>query len=228
MTLSRWITGLVTMAPLMVAAQDNEARRAETTERAVLIGASYAEGWASPSLPGLEIVNRGRSGEETREMLARFEADVVLARPDTVIIWGHINDIFRAPNGDMSAAAKQAMLNLEEMVHSAQRANIRAIIATEITLAEPRGFMNWAASIVGGLMGKVSYQTRVSNHVREVNVFLRDLASRNGLTLLDLERALSDADGQRRSEFTRDDGSHINAAGYDALTAFAANQLGDH
>jgi len=207
---------------LMATAQDPDPPPARG---AILIGASYAEGWRSPSLPGLQVVNKGRTGEETGQLLARFDKDVISERPDVVIIWGHINDIFRAPNGDMAAAAQKAMRNLEEMVGSAQRAGIRVIVATEVTLREPRGLSNWVASIIGRMLGKVSYQTRVNVHVREVNEFLRDLAGREQLTLLDFERALSDESGERRSEFARDDGSHITENGYEALTAYASAQL---
>jgi lysophospholipase L1-like esterase len=199
----------------------------DTANRAVLIGASYAEGWQTPELPGLAVINMGRSGEGTAQMLARFDADVTAAQPDTVIIWGHINDIFRAPNGDMAAAALNATKNLEAMIDKARAAGIRVIVATELTLSEPRGFMHWVAAAIGRLRGKVGYQERISAHVRQVNEFLRDHAMHNGLLLLDLEHALNDGWGRRRSEFTREDGSHVNAAGYAALTAFAAAQLRD-
>jgi lysophospholipase L1-like esterase len=194
-------------------------------KKTVLLGASYAAGWGTPELPGLAIHNSGRGGEETSQMLARFDTDVVAVRPAAVIIWGHINDIFRAPNGDMAAAAKRAMANHETMTDRAQAAGIEPLIATEVTLNERPGFTNSLARLIGRLLGKSSYQSRVSEHVRAVNEFLRELASRRGLRLLDLERAFDDGNGRRRREFSRDDGSHINDAGYAALTAYARMTL---
>jgi lysophospholipase L1-like esterase len=220
-----WVSVLSLGLPLVMTGQ--HANQGETdAQRTILIGASYAQGWGSPSLPGIHVVNKGRSGEETAQMLARFESEVISEDPDAVIIWGHINDIFRAPNGDMATAVVQAKHNLEEMVHAAQRANIRVIVATEVTLIEPRGFLNWIMSHVGPLLGKVSYQSRVNVHVREINEFVRDLAARNSLALLDLESALLDERGERGPDFALDDGSHISPAGYSRLTAFASEQAG--
>jgi lysophospholipase L1-like esterase len=218
-TPSWWLSVLMMGMPFIATAQTTEA------QRAVLIGASYAEGWGSPSLPGLRVTNKGRSGDRTAQMLARFDADVISAKPDVVIIWGHINDISSAPSSELATAAKQAMLNLEQMIRAAIQARIVVAVATEVTMTEPRGFSNWAASVLGRLLGKTSYQTRVNTQVRAVNDFLRDFAEVNALTLLDLEQALIGPDGERRSEFAEDDGSHINAAGYEALTAFASAQL---
>lgn len=222
-TLRIAVAALAVGLPFMVAAQQANEADAEPW-RTVLIGASYAEGWGSPALPGMRVVNKGRSGEETTQMLRRFRADVINEDPDAVIIWGHINDIFRAPNGDMASAVVRAKRNLEEMVDAAQEANIRVIVATEVTLIEPSGFSNWVMSVIGRLLGKVSYQSRVNVHVREINQFVRDLAARSSLALLDLESALLDERGERKREFAVDDGSHISPAGYEQLTAFTSER----
>jgi lysophospholipase L1-like esterase len=221
--LRMWVGVFALGLPLMVTGQHANQDEAGA-QRTILIGASYAQGWGSPTLPGRHVVNKGRSGEETAQMLARFESDVIGEDPDAVIIWGHINDIFRAPNGDMAAAVVQAKRNLEEMVRAAQRANVRVFVATEVTLIEPRGFVNWIMSHVGPLLGKVSYQSRVNAHVREINEFIRDLAARNSLALLDLERALLNERGERGPEFALDDGSHISPPGYERLTEFVSEQ----
>ena len=76
-------------------------------------------------------------------------------------------------------------------------------------------------SMVGPLFGKQSYQDRVNGHVIEGNQCLRELAHREDLLVLDLQGALADTDGRRRREFATDDGSHISAQGYEALTNYA-------
>jgi hypothetical protein len=43
----------------------------------------------------LSSSNKGRAGEETTEVKARFEADVVSERPHVVIICGHLNEFLR-------------------------------------------------------------------------------------------------------------------------------------
>ena len=70
----------------------------------VITGASYAADWKSPQLPGYTVVNKGKGGDETKQVLARFDADVLALKPAAVLIWGHINNYHRAPGGDLEAA----------------------------------------------------------------------------------------------------------------------------
>ena len=192
----------------------------------IVIGASYAAGWGTPPLPGHTLTNRGVGGEETTAMLARFDKDVIAAKPDAVIIWGHINDIFRAPGGDMQAAANRAKDNLRQMIERSLAAGIEPILATEVTLSQPEGFKEWAGGIAGKILGKKGYQERVNDAVRDVNAYLRRQATRLRLSLLDFEQAVDDGDGFRRREFSTPDGSHISKAGYDQLTAYALSKWG--
>lgn len=43
---------------------------------------------------GVQMSNRGVSGNTTTEMLARFNRQVILMQPDAVMIMGGYNDIF--------------------------------------------------------------------------------------------------------------------------------------
>lgn len=191
----------------------------------VLLGASYAASWGAPELPGLNILNMGRSGEDTSQLLARFDEDVISKRPEAVLIWGHINDIFRSPNGDMAAAAERAKRNHSDMIRRAEQAGIDVILATEVTLSKSPGLVNWAKDLARQVLGRQSYQQRVNTQVRAVNDFLRAEAARKGWLLLDLEKAVDDGDGYRRPEYSAEDGSHITPAGYAALTAYATGLI---
>jgi lysophospholipase L1-like esterase len=194
-------------------------------KRMVMIGASYAQDWGNPVLPGYTIINKGVSGETSAKMLGRFDTDVVAAKPQVVLIWGHINDIFRAPNGDFAAAAANARRNHVAMIDRAKSAGIEVILATEVTLPEPEGLKEWVAGIVQSLRGKKGYQERVNEQVRAVNAFLRDYAKRNSIRLLDFEQTLDGGDGFRNRQFTTEDGTHISAAGYQALSAYTSRQI---
>jgi lysophospholipase L1-like esterase len=221
---------LVAVAGLVAATAESAQSPMQPETRApdrqlIIIGASYAAGWGTPALPGIAVVNRGVDGQETAAVLARFDNDVVAAKPDAVLIWGHINDVFRAPNGDMDAAALRAEHNLREMVAHARAAGIEPIVATEVTLSKPGGITEAIAEFLGKMRGKESYQARINRHVRKVNEFLRRYAAEQRLQVLDIERALGDRDGFRRPEFTVEDGSHISRAGYDQLTAYARSTL---
>lgn len=191
----------------------------------VITGASYAADWKQPALPGYSVTNRGVGGEETQQVLARFDRDVIALKPDAVLIWGHINNIHRAKAGAMQAAKDRAVANTREMVAKARAQGITVILATEVTLSEAPGFANWVVRSINSLRGKQSYNDMVNGHVRDVNVAVRELARDQGLKLLDFEAALDDGEGFRKSEYTREDGSHISAAGYSALTTYTQKAL---
>ena len=190
----------------------------------VIAGASYARSWGKPELPGYEVVNTGKGGDETQQVLARFD-EVLAARPQVVILWGHINNIHRAPAGQMEAAKERAKANYREMIDRARSNGIVVIVGTEVTLSEAVGFMNRLAAFVGSLRGKEGYAAKINKEVRAVNDWLRDYARQNNLKVLDFEKVFDDGEGFRRPEFTADDGTHITSEGYAALTKYAAAEL---
>jgi lysophospholipase L1-like esterase len=190
----------------------------------VIAGASYSKDWKAPPFPGYRVVNTGKGGDETQQVLARF-GEVLAAKPSAVILWGHINNIHRAPAGQMEAAKERARANYREMVAIAKANGITPILATEVTLSEAVGFMNRLAAFIGGLRGKEGYAARINREVRDVNDWLRGFAREQDLKLLDLEKVLDDGDGFRDTDYTTDDGTHISAAGYAALTWYASAEL---
>jgi lysophospholipase L1-like esterase len=193
----------------------------------VILGASYAMGWGTPALPGFDrVINRGVGGEETGDMLKRFAADVAAAKPDAVLIWGHVNNISRSSPETLGATKTAARAHYAAMLQQARAAGIEVIFATEVPWTEPDGFLDSIRGWIGSLRGKQSYAARVSGHVHELNDYLRELASREGCRLLDFEGVFANEDGTRKAEFAADDGSHISEAGYLALTAYARRELG--
>ena len=63
-------------------------------------------------------------------------------------------------------------------------------------------------------------------HVRDLNAFVRQLAAREGLMLLDFEKVFAPEGGARKPDYATEDRSHVTAAGYQALTKYAVAQLG--
>jgi uncharacterized SAM-binding protein YcdF (DUF218 family)/lysophospholipase L1-like esterase len=187
----------------------------------VVLGASYARGWKLGSLANRPVLNRGVSGQQSFEVLARVPGDVVAERPRAVLLWGHINDIFRSSRAEVDKAAARARSSFEEMVAAARREGIEPIVATEVTIRSPNSITETMAAMVGRVLGRQSYQDYVNARVMELNAWLREWARREGVLLLDFERILADGSGRRRKLYATDDGSHISEAGYAALTAYA-------
>jgi len=217
---------LALMASIGVRAEDDMKISRPESRTIVVIGASYAGGW-TPDAPiaGYRIVTKGVSGEESSQVLARFERDVLTRGPDAVIIWGFINDIFRTDRLRLGERLQKTRRDLWPMVELARKAGIVPIVATEVTIRGEDGWAEAAASLVGRILGKESYQDYINQHVSEINRWIREISVRENILLLDFEVVLADQRGMRRKEFAKPDGSHISAQGYEALTRYADERL---
>jgi lysophospholipase L1-like esterase len=191
----------------------------------VIIGASYVDEWTAPALPGYVVTKKGVGGQESSDLRARFERDVIALKPDVVMIWGHYNDIVRASADKMAAARQKAQDNYRWMTEQARAAGIEVILATEITIPVPDTFKERAIAFVASVSGKQDYRSQKNEQIKAVNAWLRDYARAQKLKLLDLERALESGNGTRKVEYAREDNSHVSPAGYQAITRYVAAQL---
>ncbi|MEZ5283256.1 MAG: ElyC/SanA/YdcF family protein [Vicinamibacterales bacterium] len=187
----------------------------------VLLGASYAASWPLAEVAGVTVVNRGVPGQQTFEMLERFERDVVAVRPRAVILWGFINDIFRSSDDELPRALARTRASVSGMIDRARAADIEPILATEVTVRPPKRLFDSVMATAGWLLGRRSNQDRVNQLVADLNQWVRDTGQREGLLVLDLQRVLADGDGPRKWAYAVEDGSHISPAGYRALSDYA-------
>jgi len=201
------------------------AQPAMNTKHLVLIGASYAAEWENPKLPGYTVTNQGIGGQESSDLRARFEKDVLALKPNVVMIWGHYNDIVRASADKMAAAKQKAQDNYRWMTEQARAAGIEVILITEITIPVPDTLKEKALGLLASLLGKKDYRTQKNEQIKAVNVWLREYARSQNIKLIDLETALDSGNGTRKVEYTRDDNSHVSPAGYQAITSYVNAQL---
>jgi len=191
----------------------------------VILGASYAASWPIDSIAGRRVVNKGVDGNQSFEMAARFSVDVLAENPAQVLVWGFINDIFRSDQEMLNDAKDRIIDGYGEMIAAAEANDIEVVVATEVTIREQSGFVNWMSGLVGRILGKTSYQNTVNEHVSDVNNKLVELAKSHDITVLDFERLLADSDGSRKHEFAEDDGSHLSTQAYQSLSAFTMKSL---
>jgi lysophospholipase L1-like esterase len=203
-------------------------QKTQSSQPIVLLGASYAANWRLPDVAGRTVLNKGVPGQESWEMLERFDRDVTAQRPSAVILWGYINDVFRSPREQIDAALARARDSFDQMIGKARSAGVEVILATEVTIRPKDEWSETFASWIGWALGKQSYQDYINGRVVELNSWLRERAVRDHLLLLDLQAVLADATGQRRKGFATDDGSHITPDAYAALTAYSLPLLERH
>jgi uncharacterized SAM-binding protein YcdF (DUF218 family)/lysophospholipase L1-like esterase len=187
----------------------------------VILGASYAKDWPLPSISGVPVINKGIAGQQSFELLERFERDVVAEAPRAVVVWGFINDIFRSPEERMDATVERIRTSYMEIVRLSRERGIVPILATEITARPQAGALNTLRGWAGAIRGKAAYQDRINVHVTAVNAWLKEFAAREKLMVLDLQSVLAEPGGRRRVPFAQPDGSHVTGAGYDLLTSYA-------
>ena len=209
----------------LLAASIAFAQPAMNAKHLIIIGASYAAEWGNPKLPGYTVTNKGIGGQESSDLRARFERDVIALQPDVVMIWGHYNDVVRASADKMAAARQKAQDNYRWMTEQARAAGIEVILITEITIPIPDTFKENTLAWLAGLLGKQDYRSQKNQQIKALNVWLRDYARSQNIKLIDLETALDSGNGTRKVEYTRADNSHVSPAGYQAITQYVVAQL---
>lgn len=191
----------------------------------VIIGASYVAEWGTPQLPGFNVTNKGVGGQESTEVRARFDRDVLAAQPDVVMIWGHYNDVVRSDPNKMEATRQRIRENYQHMTTTARGAGVRVVLATEITRPIPTTITESVKGWIGGILGKQDYRKRINTQIQEINQWLRQYARSEQITLLDFESVMASPNGTRRVDYTRPDNSHVSEAGYAALTKYTKENL---
>ena len=159
-------------------------------------------GWELKSLAGVRhVINRGVAGQQTPELLERFERDVVSASPRSVIVWGFINDIFRAEANERDTALARVRDNYTRMIALARQRGIEPILATEVTVRPKDSWSETVGSWVGWVMGKEAYQDGINRHVLALDQWIKETAAREGLLVLDFQAVLAEpgAAGASRS-----------------------------
>lgn len=105
---------------------------APTPRRVVFIGDSITAQWdLAVYFPGQNYINKGVGGNTSAMVLARFDADAISERPDTIVILVGLNDI----NQNISLSETQA--NISSMVAKARQAGIRVILCTVLPIGPP-------------------------------------------------------------------------------------------
>lgn len=204
------------------------ARASAATAPIVVLGASYAKGWSLAEVAGSPVVNRGEVGQQSFELAERFDRDALGPAPRAVLVWGFINDVFRAPRSEIDTAISRVEQSYAAMIAQARASGTDLILATEVPVTTPGAWLDRLRGAAGKLLRRPGYQDYVNARVRAVNEWLRDTAQREGLLLLDFAHIVSDPDGERRREFAQDDGSHLTEAAYEALTRYATPILERH
>jgi len=143
--------------------------------------------WVTKAHPGWRFLNRGINGQRTDEMLSRFGRDVILAKPDVIVILGGVNDIFQG------RSAESVCENLLMMYERAEASGIAVVGAT--------------------ILPYDSAGSREAEAIRRVNSWIEERSRSTSMHFCDTNRAARDAGDPDRLSSTPD-GLHPDVEGY--------------
>jgi acyl-CoA thioesterase I len=88
----------------------------------------------SDALAGTIVLNRGVSGDRSRDLLARWETDVLVAEPSLVSIMIGINDTWRGFDSDDPTGAESYEANLRGMLDTTRTHGISTVLVEPFAL----------------------------------------------------------------------------------------------
>jgi Lysophospholipase L1 and related esterases len=163
-------------------------------QRVIIYGASVAEFWGTrggPFFPGKPYLNRGIGGQNSGQLLVRFQQDVIHLHPAAVVFLESTNDISQKIEPQVSED------NWESIAELAKSNGIKMIL-TSIT---PSSHFPWSPAM------------HPAETIRERNVWLKNYAVSHSLVYVDFYPVLADAEGGMKADLTVD-GVHPNKEGY--------------
>jgi len=185
--------------------RDDNARllAAGTKVDTVFLGDSITEGWASrqPEFFSKGIVGRGISAQTTPQLLVRMHADVIALKPRTVHIMAGTNDIAHN-TGPMTA--QETHNNLMAMCEIAKAHKIRIVLGS----VPPASKYWWRPEV------------QPKAEALALNQWLRGYAKDIGAKFADYAAVLTDANGNSKPEFSKDE-VHPTPEGYAVMRPVA-------
>jgi lysophospholipase L1-like esterase len=176
---------------------------AKDEKRVVFMGDSITDFWKLAGyFPSKPYINRGISGQTTPQMLVRFRPDVIALKPQVVVILAGTNDI-AGNTGPMTIEAIEG--NLASMFELARASDIRVVIASVLPVSD------YAKNTEDKPINQTA--RRPPEKIIALNEWIKEYATRNGLTYLDYFSAMVDEKGFLKQELS-DDGLHPNDKGY--------------
>lgn len=185
--------------------------------RIIFFGDSRIADWEDlPDVPGTQIVNRGRGGETTEQMLLRLERDVIGLSPDVVVLQAGVNDLASLgvlPNR-AEGIVETCRSNLERIITRMQEADIRVVVMTIL----PAGRVP--------LQRRPVWSERTRDAIEALNDQLRSADyTGTGSVVVDVDAVI--AEGRRMKPSYELDTLHVNASGYEVLNTLLEPILAD-
>lgn len=203
------------------AARDTDGKEKMDKKQVVLIGASIGKAWDLPALAK-------RAGNEKYEFnsFAVYDFDKTAALTDLLSSEGHKPDIIIIKEcassfpGDLERYKRL----VKNWVETCREAGTQPVLATTVPVVKSFPLRIFLLSLT---RLRFKWPKGTFEGIVEYNDWIRDYAAREGLPVLDLEKALRSGPKDRylKSSFALKDGLHINDAAYKVLDTLMVETL---
>jgi len=122
-----------------------------------------------------ERIGAGIGGNKIYDLYLRMEDDVLAKKPDVVIIYIGVNDVWHKASHGTGTDPDKFVKFYEAILKKLQAANIRVALCTPAAIGERTDFSN-----------------QQDGDLNQYSQMIRNLAKKNGLPLIDLRKAFLD------------------------------------
>lgn len=152
-----------------------------------------------------ELIGAGVSGNKIYDLFLRFEDDILSKKPDVVIIYIGVNDVWHKQSSQTGTDPDKFITFYTAMIKKMQTAGIRVIMCTPAVIGE-----------------RTDYSNAQDGDLNRYSQMIRDLAVKYKVTLVDLRKAfleynLKNNPQNKESGILTTDRVHLNAAGNQLL-----------
>ena len=191
--------------------------QAPQPQKVIFIGDSVTQNWGSGQFGQAFVQNsnwidKGISGQNSTQVLARFQSDVIDAHPAIVHLLVGTNDVY--PGWQLCQGNTiNSCANIAAMVALAQAADIRVILGT---------IPPWGP---GSLPEEADPSAARYTRISEWNAWLKQYGKENSITVLDYHLLLQAADGEQYVPSFTADGVHPSTSGFALMTPLAEQAI---
>ncbi|GAB3983279.1 SGNH/GDSL hydrolase family protein [Spirosoma terrae] len=196
------------------------AMTAAKPKRVVFFGDSITQAGVKPGgyidrlkslLPAdqFELIGAGIGGNKIYDLFLRMDDDVLAQKPDVVIVWVGVNDVWHKASSGTGTDPDKFVRFYEAVIKKLQAANAKVVLCTPAAIGE-----------------KTDMTNQQDGDLNQYSQFIRDLAKRHNLPLVDLRKAFLDYNLKNNPEnkekgILTTDRVHLNDAG----NQFVAEQM---
>jgi lysophospholipase L1-like esterase len=156
-----------------------------------------------------EFIGAGIGGNKIYDLFLRMDDDVLAQKPDVVVIWVGVNDVWHKATSGTGTDPDKFVKFYEAVVKKLQAANIRVVLCTPAAIGE-----------------KTDMTNQQDGDLNQYSQFIRDLAKKQNLPLVDLRKAFQEYDLKNNPDnkdrgILTTDRVHLNETG----NQFVADQM---